>query len=80
MATLAVLLGDGPARRHPLTARSLSGISAAAVAASAVLTYEQRVKVRAWCFWCLLSAAINAAILPLALAEALEASSGRTER
>ena len=48
---------------------ALAGTSSAAALASVVLTWEQKSKVKAWCFWCLTSAAINALILPLAIAE-----------
>lgn len=75
MATLAVALGDRPARQRPYPALALGATAGAAAAASAVLTYEQPARVGAWCFWCLLSAALNAAILPLALAEVREARS-----
>ncbi|MDQ7829655.1 MAG: vitamin K epoxide reductase family protein [Armatimonadota bacterium] len=77
MTTLAVALGDRPARQRPYRVLALGATAGAAAAASAVLTYEQPARVGAWCFWCLLSAALNAAILPLALAEVREARSAR---
>jgi uncharacterized membrane protein len=49
-----------------LPALGLAAISTGAVAASAVLTWEMAARVRAWCFWCLMSAGINAAICALA--------------
>ena len=55
---------------HRLRGPALAVTASAAVVASAVLTWEQGAKVRAWCFWCLTSAALNAAILPLSLVEA----------
>jgi uncharacterized membrane protein len=60
MAALAAAGGN------PLTAAGLAGVSTAAAAASAGLTWEMGTRVRAWCFWCLLSAVINAAICGLA--------------
>jgi uncharacterized membrane protein len=77
MATLAVALGDRPARQRSFPALALGATAGAAAAASAILTYEQPARVGAWCFWCLLSAALNAAILPLALAEVREVRSAR---
>jgi uncharacterized membrane protein len=53
-----------PAVSRP--ALGLAGISTAAVAASAALTWEMGTRVRAWCFWCLMSAGINAALCALA--------------
>lgn len=47
-------------------ALALTALSTGAVAASAVLTWEQGRRVRAWCFWCLLSAVLNAGICALA--------------
>jgi uncharacterized membrane protein len=78
MAALAAIdarAGDGapggaapiswlPAASRP--ALGLAGISTAAVAASAALTWEMGTRVRAWCFWCLMSAGINAALCALA--------------
>lgn len=76
LATLAAWSGDAPARRRPGHAFGVAGIAVAAAAASAFLTWEQHAKVRAWCFWCLASAGITAALLPLALADAGEALAG----
>ncbi len=45
---------------------ALTGISLAAAAAGLYLTWEQKTKVRRWCFWCLTSTAISLAIVPLA--------------
>jgi uncharacterized membrane protein len=47
-------------------ALGMAGLSTAAVAASAALTWEMGTRVRAWCFWCLMSAGINAALCALA--------------
>ena len=47
-------------------ALGLAAISSAAVAASGALIWEMGTRVRAWCFWCLMSAGINAAICALA--------------
>jgi uncharacterized membrane protein len=49
--------------RSGLRTLGIRMIAAAATAASAFLVWEQATKVRAWCFWCLTSAAINAGIL-----------------
>lgn len=49
---------------------ALAGLATGAVGVSAYLTYEQAAKVRAWCFWCLTSAAINVAVWGLSLPEA----------
>ena len=56
-----------------LPAVGLAGISTAAVGASAVLTWEMGTRVRAWCFWCLMSAGINAALCALAWRNVSEA-------
>jgi uncharacterized membrane protein len=50
---------------HDVRTLAIQSIGAAAVAASAFLLWEQVTKVRALCFWCLGSAAINAAVLKL---------------
>jgi uncharacterized membrane protein len=73
MAALAAADGDA------LPAAALAGLSTAAAAASAVLTWEMATRVRAWCFWCLLSAGINAAICALAWGN-LAAGRRATER
>lgn len=69
--------------RPALPALGLAGISTAAVAASAALTWEMGTRVRAWCFWCLASAGINAALCALAwsnVSEAVrEAGTGKLE-
>lgn len=77
LATLAVWSGDAPARRQPLRALGMASIGVGAAAASAFLTWEQHAKVRAWCFWCLTSAGINAVVLPLAVAEARDVRRAR---
>ncbi len=68
LAALALWPARGPVAAAWRT-RGLRGITAAAVVASVVLTWEQATTVRAWCFWCLSSAAINAALFLLSLAE-----------
>lgn len=65
MATLAVWSGDKTSRRWQ--SLGLVGTSSLAALASAILTWEQGARVKAWCFWCLTSAVINAAILALSL-------------
>jgi len=67
MGTLALWRSGRRIGRRPWQYWALGAVSGAAAVASAFLTWEQPAKVRAWCFWCLTSAAINAAILPLAL-------------
>lgn len=47
--------------------RALAGIALAATGAGAFLTWEQKTKVRAWCFWCLSSAVLNVALAALSL-------------
>jgi uncharacterized membrane protein len=73
LGTLAAWSGREPAGRRPLRTLGTVAVGAAAVAASAVLTWEQAVKVRAWCFWCLSAAAINAVILGLSAVDAPDA-------
>jgi len=73
MGTLAVAGGKIPSKIERLRTVGLAGTSSAAALASAVLTWEQKSKVKAWCFWCLTSAALNALILPLAITEAARA-------
>lgn len=65
-AGMAALAAIDTRARHALPALGLAGISSAAVAASAALTWEMGTRVRAWCFWCLMSAGINAALCALA--------------
>lgn len=57
---------DAGSATPSLPAWGLAGVSTAAVAASAALTWEMGTRVRAWCFWCLMSAGINAALCALA--------------
>lgn len=71
MATLAVWRGDKISRRWQ--SMGLVGTSGLAALASAILTWEQGTKVKAWCFWCLTSAVLNAAILALSLDDAARA-------
>ena len=56
-------------RRGGWQPRLLATVALAATGASAWLTWEQKTTVRAWCFWCLSSTAINAALLPLAVSQ-----------
>jgi len=70
MGVLALAGGKLSQKQERLRKIGLVGASTAAMAASAILTWEQKSKVKAWCFWCLSSAAINAVIFPLAIAEA----------
>ena len=65
-AAIALWAGDKPPERRPVQSLSLAAIVAAAFGTSIYLTWEQGAKVKAWCFWCLLSAGINLAILLLA--------------
>ncbi len=65
-AGMAALAAIDAGTRHALPALGLAGISAAAAAASAALIWEMGTRVRAWCFWCLMSAGINTALCALA--------------
>ncbi len=67
MAALALWAGDRTPERRPWPPLALAAASLSAFAASVFLTWEQWARVKAWCFWCLSSAAINSLILPLAL-------------
>ncbi len=69
MATLALWAGRSSLREKPWQPVGLTAVSSAALGASAFLTWEQPRKVGAWCFWCLTSAAINATIWTLAVAD-----------
>jgi len=69
MGTLAAWLGDRPASERPLIALGLAASAASALGASVFLTWEMVARVRAWCFWCLLSAGLNAALFSLAARE-----------
>jgi uncharacterized membrane protein len=71
MAALALWAGDRPPAKSALRSLGLGALATAAGAASVYLTYEQPTKVGAWCFWCLSSAAINAAVVTLAVPDAL---------
>ena len=70
MGALAAAGKQTSPKREQLRTFGLAGIASGAALASAFLTYEQKTKVKAWCFWCLTSSVINAAMLPLTLAEA----------
>ncbi len=71
MGLLALASGDARPEQRPLKPVAIGAISIGAFISSIVLTWEQAVRVKAWCFWCLLSTCINLAILPLALGDAL---------
>ena len=74
MGALALALGGRSARAPAL---ALGGAVGAGVVASAVLTWEQAYRVRAWCFWCLGSAAINLALVPLVVPDVRTALAAR---
>ena len=59
---------------HEIT---LSSMAAAAAAAGAFLTWEQKSKVHAFCFWCLLSTTLSFTIAPLAMADLKDALNNR---
>ena len=71
MTILALLDGGRPASERSWKPRALAAVSAAAVAASGFLTWKQTARVRAWCFWCITSSVLNAAIAALAAREAV---------
>ncbi len=77
MAALALWAGDRPPARRPLQPLALGALSLGAAGGSLYLLWAQATRVRAWCFWCLLSAGISLLILPLALPEARAALRGR---
>jgi uncharacterized membrane protein len=70
IGSLALAGGKVPPKIERLRKIGVAGTSPAAALASAYLAWELKSKVKVWCFWCLTSAAINALILPLAMAEA----------
>ena len=72
-ATLAVWAGGSAPRGRRLPALALGATSALAVAASAYLVYAQAAKVRAFCFWCLTSSGVNAALAALTVPDAVRA-------
>jgi uncharacterized membrane protein len=74
MAALALWAGDRTPEEKPGPALALGTVSAGAGAASAFLTWEQPNRVGAWCFWCLSSAVINAAIGTLSAGDARRAA------
>lgn len=73
MASLALWSGGHPPDRRRWQPIALAGLSGAAVATSAFLTWEQGARVKAWCFWCLLSALINVVVLLLNSTDAVKA-------
>jgi uncharacterized membrane protein len=79
MTRLAVANLEQPSRALLLQRLCLAALAVGAVGSSAVLTWEQVAKVKAFCFWCLLSTTINLLILPLALLE-LRASARAARR
>jgi uncharacterized membrane protein len=80
MATLAAWAGREPPERRPLQPLGLGLAATSAVAASAFLVWEQKARVRAFCFWCLTSAGINATILALSARDAVRAASRSARR
>jgi len=58
-------------------AGALAALAGSATVAGASLTWEQGARIGAWCFWCLLSAALGGVIFPLA---AIEATASRAWR
>ncbi len=72
MAALALWGARKQPDEKPWQPLALAGLATASLGVSAYLTYEQAAKVRAWCFWCLSSAAINVAVWGLSLPEASE--------
>jgi uncharacterized membrane protein len=74
MAAAALWAGDHPPGDRPLPQLGLGALATAAGAASAYLTWEQPTKVGAWCFWCLSSAVINAAVFALSIGDTLRAA------
>ncbi len=73
MAALALWAGDKPPRDGPLQPLAQAALATVFAGTSLFLIYEMKYKVRAWCFWCLMSASINFALLPLSLAGVKEA-------
>jgi uncharacterized membrane protein len=76
MATLALWDGTHKPSDRKLRAIGVGALAAASTVASAHLLYDQDKKVGHWCFWCLTSTAICAAIAPLALLDAVQAVRG----
>ncbi|HWE28064.1 MAG TPA: vitamin K epoxide reductase family protein [Polyangia bacterium] len=74
MAATALWAGSHPLDERPWQPLGIGALATVAGAASAFLTWEQPTKVGAWCFWCLSSAAINAAIFALAIGDASKAA------
>ncbi len=73
MAALALWAGDKTPAERPLQPLAQGALASIFAGTSVFLIYEMKYKVRAWCFWCLLSASINFALLPLSLADTREA-------
>src|SRR5205814_6802529 len=73
MALLALWDGIRKPSERPLKSFAMAGMSAVFAGASAYLMYEQKAKVHAYCFWCITSTAISAALLPLGILEGVEA-------
>jgi len=69
MGSLALWGGTRPASERPSRSIALAGISAGAAAASLYLLYEQKSKIHAYCFWCLLSTGVSLGILGMSLPE-----------
>lgn len=70
---LAAMGPDDRAQRQPWIPLAMSGKTLLDSLAAAKLTVDQWTKHRAFCIWCLLSAAATFATIPLSLSEAREA-------
>ncbi len=70
MAALALRSDRDKSALPRLRSAMLASLALSAAGTSAYLTWEQKSKVRAWCFWCLLSAGISFLIAPFAVSEA----------
>ncbi len=73
MAALALWAGDKPPEKRPWQPLAQTATAAVFAGTSVFLIYEMKYKVRAWCFWCLMSAGINFVLLPLSLADGRKA-------
>lgn len=72
-AALSLWAGDKPPDERPWQPLGQAAIAAIFAGTSVFLIYEMKYKVRAWCFWCLLSAATSFTLLPLSLEDGLRA-------
>jgi len=71
--TLALWAADAAPHQKRLPIATLGATSALAVAASAYLVWAQAARVRAFCFWCLTSSGVNAALALLTIPDSLRA-------